>query len=571
MGTLLESELNKTKNRNMKKSLFILVLLVCNNIIFSQDLSAKWSEKIQYDSYKFGFYDKVVGSNSKSIYTLFSRFSSYKRLRLVAFDKVTMKKTCDVAVYGFKENQAEKKLYKGLAYKKTVVFENQIYVFWIREDKQKDELFVQSYDANLKKLKPLKKIYEIKTVEGAKKRAELFIMANKDLGEKILIGGELSGAKGNAVKIEYKVLNADFTFSNANQVELPLVITGRSDELSSGYEFGDDGNLHIRFDKTLMIVKLETGEQKTFKFEFSDKKLFDFDYIIDESGVRLFGLFCDLKKDKRGSDNHGIFSAVIDTKTMAYKSNNFEYFTKEQLDRLFAKDKEDRKDSRLFASKKSKKSEDNSMASNYGIEFVQTDGKDLVLFCSRMYNYQVCSTNSQGQRTCNYYCQKDNVTGFKISPEGKIIWATNLDRRITYGGWNVYDINVMKRGDQFYVAYGSTFDKDAVKKGCFSSKSKKDLRDKFEYAIFDAKTGNPLKKELVINKPNTPRAERKKVSSVGLEVHDNTFYIMSSDVHLKRAYMAGCVVPCFIYFYMFHPYFKTGSGQFGTITTAASK
>ena len=74
-------------------------------------------------------------------------------------------------------------------------------------------------------------------------------MVNKSLGEKILIGGETAGNKGDNVKVEYKILNADFTFSNAGQAELPLQITGRSNSLSSSYSFGDDGNLHVKSEK----------------------------------------------------------------------------------------------------------------------------------------------------------------------------------------------------------------------------------------------------------------------------------------------------------------------------------
>jgi hypothetical protein len=572
-------ELNNKKN-NMKKSLLILLLLICNNV-FSQDLIAKWSEKIKYDNYKFGFFDHIVGSNSKYIFVKFNMYRNNKKadrkIRFVSFDRNTMKKVNDVPIVGFKENKANKEDYKGLKYHKTIVFENQIYVFWIRESKKAEELFVQGLDPNLKPNKALKKIYEIKA-DSKKSKGIINILGNKKVGEKILIYTSSAGIGSS--KMEYKILNSDFTFSSARQIEFgknenekteidikSIISNSFNERITYKIDYGDDGNIHISFLNSITVVKAETGEVKVFNVVFPDKKLFDFDYIIDENGIRMFGLFCDLKKDKTGNDNHGIFSSVIDTKTMAYKSSNFEYFSKEQLDRLFANDNEDRKDSGLFASKNKKKSEENSIASNYGIEFLQKDGEDLVLFCSRMYNYTSCTTNSQGVTTCRYYCRKDNVTGFKISSEGKIIWATNLDRRITYDGSYVYDVNVMKKGAQYYVSYGSAFDKDSDKKGCFSGKSSKEMRDNFEYAVFDAKTGNPVKKEMIVNKPKTPKLERKRIKASDIQVYEDNFYVVNDNRHVRIfAYIPGCFFPP-LWLIAGHPIFKTGYGNFGIITT----
>ena len=90
-------------------------------------------------------------------------------------------------------------------------------------------------------------------------------------------------------------------------------------------------------------------------------------------------------------------------------------------------------------------------------------------------NARVCNTTGRGQSTCYtyYYCTKSNVTAFKLNPKGDIIWAKNLDRSITYNRWNVYDLNVIKTDNMYYVTYGSAYQMNSKKKNFRSSKSSK--------------------------------------------------------------------------------------------------
>ena len=523
----------------MKKQLLFIICFLASIQLVAQEMKMTWSQEIKMTK-KTGFYNTILGKNENLLYVKFTTFS---KIRIVAFDKITMKEKFSVPVKGYPENKATKADFKGLDYYKTVIFNNSVYTFWVREDKEKDELFVQTYDAALKITKPLKKIYELKSFKGAKKKAELFIMVNKSLGEKILIGGEAAGAKGDNVKIEYKVLNADFTFSNAGQTELPLQIKGRSDELSSNYSFGDDGNLHVKAFNTLTIINIEKGSKVTYVVESKNKKIFDFEYIYDQSTIRVFGLFCDLTKDKSGNDNHGIYYAIINSSTLKLENENFTYFSKEQLDKLFADDKTDRKDrSGLFGGKKGKDSEDASLRTNYSIENVLKEGKDLILICSIMYDYTVTYTTTQNGVTTTRTeprCNKRNVTAFRINEKGEIIWSTNVNRNITYGRHSVYDVNSIKKDNTIYVTYGSDFITDQgekKKKKCCAIHigATKDMRDKIAYATFDLTTGAAAVKEIVVNQPKTPKKERKTVDPTNIEVLNGDFYIISEKYNIYQ-------------------------------------
>ena len=543
----------------MKKQLLITAFIFSTFNFFAQEMKMTWSQEVKMTK-KTGFFNAILGKNENYMYV---KFLDHGKIRITAFDKITMKEKFSVPVKGFPENKATKADFKGLDYYRTIIFNTGVYTFWVKESKEKDELFVQTYDATLKMAKPLRKIYELKSFKGAKKKAELFIMVNKSFGEKILIGGETAGNKGENIKVEYKILNSDFTFSNTGQAELPLQITGRSNSLSSSYSFGDDGNLHVKSDKSLTIINLEKGSKETYVVEFKEKQIFDFDYIYDQNSIRVFGLFCDLTKDKKGNDNHGIFYAIINSTSLKLESENFTYFTKEQLDKLFTEDKSDRKDSKLFQSKKNKESEEQSLRTNYSVENVLKEGKDLILICSIMHNYTVTytTTNSNGTTTTRQEprCNKRNVTVFRINDKGEIIWATNVNRNITYPSHYVYDINSIKKDNTVYVTYGSDFiadkkdGKNKIKCCSLNLSAARDMRDKIAYATFDLNTGLSAVKEIVVNQPKTPSKERKIVDPTNIETLSEDFYIVSEKYNMRANSLIGLL-------------FRTGKLQIGYTT-----
>jgi hypothetical protein len=538
----------------------------------AQELNVAWSERQIYDNRKEGFFDDFVGSNSKYVFAKFNNLArrprkANKKIKIVAFDRVSMQEMASVAVTGYSENASTKAKHMGLDYYKTIVFENMIYMFWIKDTRNRQELFVESFDGKLKPVNAIKKVYELNSDSKSKKKAALFVMANKQAGEKILIGGERAGSKESSIQIEYKLLNSDFTFSSSNTVTLPITVIGKSYGLSSSYEFGEDGNLHVKSIVTMSkderkalaknesyrypifsVIDLNSGKIKTHSFKFDNKNIFYSDIKVDGGMTKIYAFFCDLQKDPSGYATHGIVTGFLNNQTFDLENVNFSYFTKPQLDKLFASDKSDQKKGKtIFKSKKKTKSDEESLVDDYEIEAVQSLDKDnLVLFCSRMRNYTT-ETCDKNRCVTYYWCEKRNVTAFKLDKNGAIVWASNLDRSMTYSGWDVEDLRVIHYKDQFVVTYGSAFlstDKTNAKgktKVHHSRKTRGYMADRFEYAIFDYTTGVYTKKEYKVNPINVKKADKKMISAVNIKVIDNEMYTPYTKVRYKAwPFLAGC-------------------------------
>jgi len=510
----------------MKKILIQLVVLMCSAMaLTAQNLELKWSDQFIYDNKLDGFFDSYLGTNSNYIYAKFSNLSTKpkkrdKKMKLLAFDKVSMKKVGELDLKGYDGDK-----YDDMNFYKSIILDNVVYLVWTKEKKGTAEIYAESFDAKLKRVNKLMKVYEL--TKGKNGYDNFFIVSNRDVNNRIIVAKEFAATKDNEnLRVEYKLLNSDFSVASSNQVTLPVLIdkkrkglfmsaaTGFNSfsALTCSYEFGDDGYLYIqdmiRLEEEdrkslkkgeawvyphIMQVNLDGGRVQEYHVKFMNKNTFNFSTKITKKGIRLYGFFSDLDKDPKGRDSHGIFYISLDQATFKPTDVKFSAFSKEFLDELYAADKENqKKGSGLFKSKKAKASDDQSIDDNYIIERVIDDGTDIVLFCSIMRNWKEthCTTSSNGATTCytNYYCSKSNVTAFKLNAGGDIVWAKNLDRRIVYPRWYVYDLNVIKDADTYYVVYGSAYQINAKKKNMSSTKSKKQKYDRFEYATFSSST-----------------------------------------------------------------------------------
>lgn len=571
----------------MKKNILSCLLsTVAFSWLYAQQAEVRWSDKQTYDNSLAGFFQEFLEGNSKFIYARMSNYSRTKGgfKKIVAFDKKTMKEIHSATVEDKDKDPMAEKVYKDMAYYKTIVFENVVYIFWLKRGSGKEELFVQTFSSDLKPQKQLKKVYELVTLPKTVKDAAMLVMGNKHGGERILLGGELSAAKNEKVRFEYKLLNSDFSFASSHQVPLPVVATGNSYGLTSSYEFGDDGNLYIktyvRLDKeerkklkkgeasvypVFTMVDLATANVKSYSMKFEDKNVFDFDFIADNNSLKAFGFFCDLNKDKEGNDTHGIFYTTIDNTSFQVTDMNFTYFTPTQLNALFTSDKEDRKDKKWFQSSKKAKSENESLASGFTIEdVVSPDKQHLVLFCSRTINYTVRTCDNKGHCTTRYYCEKRNVTVFKIGNKGEITWASNIDRKATYSGWDINDLRALKKGDKYYVTYGSDYFMKAQEKNFMSKKPKKYKRDRFEYAVLDNENGKFTRMEYQVNALNTKKENVRTITPVDVVVGEQNFFVLSSTMgHKAWAWVAG-IAGCFCCPIIPWIIFNTGSARTGT-------
>lgn len=546
---------------------------------FSQDFELTWSDVMQYQNKRDGFYNKIVGSTDERIYVLFKGFSlsgmSDSYIKLVAFNKQTLTQVASVPIKGYKENAPDKIDYRGLDFMDVVVLNENIYVFWTklintRNDKR-EELYAESFNMNLDRKERLKEVITANYDANRKLSSSaslMTVLANADAGEQFVVGYEVQ-REGNNVEYHYTLVNADFEMLDKQSVSLPIVSNAHKTRgKSSVYELGSDGNIYIRSSisrtreelrslpkgtpygySVFTALNPENNQMTSFDLTAENISINDFSYKIVDDRIKIFAFFCDLTKDPKGHSTHGIAHSEIIGETLESSPIELIYFDKSFISKLFKGDEEDKKRTSGSRKKKEKNRENDeeSLDTRYVIEnlFVNDD-KSVVLFCSKMYNYSVttCTNNPNGGQTCTtrYYCQKSNVTAIRITAGGEIDWATNLDRLITYSGWDAYDLNVTRQGDKFYVIYGSSFSVEADVKNRKSRKKTSEMRDSFEYAVFDAASGKFEKNTFQVNQSGTEKKDRRMVNPLMIREVDGDFYVNYMKVKPMSYLCCGYIV-----------------------------
>lgn len=575
----------------MKKIyLLLLVLAASTSGLTAQQLDVKWTEKLKFENKIDGFFDYYIGTNDQYVYAKFSNYAINpnklnRKVKIVAFDKNSFKKEADVRLIGYGDSKDKEK--DDMDYYKTILLDNVLYVVWVKEDKKRAEFFAETFTPQLKKISKLKKIYELSV--GKKGTDNLVLIYNNKLDNRILIGRELAVQSDNeSLKFEYNLLDQNLAIVANGMVTTPVMLKKKPRKDASytntylEYILGEDGKLYItdyvslseqerknarRNEATaypvFMQVNMEKASIKSYDVKFSEKNTFRFSILITKNGPLLFGFFSDLNKDAYGTDLHGIFYLPMGT-DFAGKAPKFTYFDKNFLDQLFAKDKEDQKKGRSSNSD-SKKSDDESLDNYFVIEAVKEIDNDVVLFCCKRYNYSVTTCDAKGNCVTNYYCNKKNVTAFRMSQNGGMVWASNLDREITYSGTNVHDLAVARDGNNFFVTYGSAYNKNENGKKKKKKKGEQ-LRDRFEYAVFDASNGQYKKQECVVNKVNAPKSERKRINASNIVELDDLLYLDATKKRLRYITWVACAIfPPSYYCFALSGNARVGTGYLGMI------
>ncbi len=532
----------------MKKViLFFTIIILFNGVkLNAQTLDIKWSAPIPFDN-ELGRLAGQKGANSKKLYV---KFESDKKYKLIAYDKNTLDKVNEVVVWD--KRTANKKM-GDYGWYKTIVFENSIFVLWYKESRKMDELYAACYDNNLNLIFDFKKIYEIASEKGKEKKAEIFIEENIK-NEKIIIGAEKSTEKGERLKIEFKIFDANLSaIAENNNITLPIIVIAKSNKLSCDYKLGNDGNLHIKCNLKInkeqsedlkkgqndyfpiySIINTITGAVKTFNMKFDNRNVFNCNFIEDSNSVKILGFFSDLNKDKKGINIDGFFYGIIDSKTFNFKEDlRFNYFTKEQLSILFSNVLDSVKNDLVFSfGKKKRVIEPYISSEEFNIESIHSlDNDNLVLFCCNTGNYSEERSYTGSNGATNRYLLKRsikaNICAIKIKENGQIDWMSNLDRTAVYPGWNVQDLKVISRNNKFYV--------------CFGSSEKIDIDNPYKidkgiyYAIFDYTNGNYKKAFSELSIKETIEKEKKEFLQENLLILNNDIYTVDfSSTRKKR-------------------------------------
>lgn len=507
---------------------FHLVLLF---VSFSQLLSAQYFEynvanKMNYSNAKGGFFAGFIASNNSAVYVLQSNFAkspleTNRRLKIVAYNKETLTEMESVELIGFSSNKAMEEVYRDLNYEKVLVYDEYILVFWkkyIRTDSTTtEEIWAEAFETDLKRVGKVKLIFtNTRQVSGRESDfgpSSTVVLYNSAI-ETCFVGGESRKENGD-LYFSYLALGTDLNAQSTGEWKLPNRATLKETGLSSSYELGKDGNLYMR--TTVLRTKEEridlgpkaspsylifgvknptTQDTSSLTLDFPLKTITDYSLVTDAENARVFGFFGDLEKDPSGIDKQGVFYASFDSDSIVNTEVKFTYFERSSLNKLFPKSK----GGRVRKGDPVKQLTEEELNTRFDIEYVDIlADQSVVLFISRKYNYEEITSssdlNGENRYKSDFYCEKNNVSAIRISPEGKITWTANLERSVTYLGTDIADIKVLKFEGKYYVFYGTEEDTENAGK---RRKFEEQYVNKLEYALFNPGSSKPKKMEMVV-------------------------------------------------------------------------
>lgn len=538
--------------------------------IFGQDMKVNFSDKMTLKLNKDGFVSRFIGETETNIYVEFQSRNKKQEVvinRIGVFDKATMKEVNSLVIADKKDKARAADL--GNKLKEQIKFiDDRIYIFYSDESKTELQIYAEAYTLNLDRDVKMQKLM---TIPKDSKRDNVFpaITHNKT---KIVLSRLESGE--NNIQFYYSVYDLELEELVKSDVNMPLPDGIQNEDVFAVNSYMLDNNDNFYFNETysiksgekrsglfyktieykyefyVSILSIESGDIEMIDMNDENTSLFNVKVVEIDNKVKILGFFSDFNKDPKGMRTHGFCYREIDPKTFEVSEMVYTYFDKELLDELFKEDEEDK----LKTNSKKKNAEEeaekdkDALSKSFVIEHIKVDDKgNMIVFCSKMnnYSYEVCTTDANGRTTCRtvYKCQKDNVTVFKLSSEGEIVWSSNIDRRVTYGGWDVYDLRIIEDEDSYIVSYGSSYNLEAEEKTKKSRKSAAESIDKLEYGVFDKETGANEKKNVVINEEGVKKSDKKYCAATSITSANDKFYLISSRKHIAPWIFSTCLCP----------------------------
>lgn len=576
----------------MKRVLSLLSLLLMTRAFFAQEIDIDWSKPIVCDNKNFGFFNQFIGSNVDYVYAKYTNMALAKKnknssVRLVAYDKETMKPVKDRVVTGFKSDATKSKAYDDKTYYGEAVFDDVIMIFWLQKKDKKTTLFAETYSPDLKPVEKLKKVYEAKEDD-----ASLRVRFNKKAGSFAVVINPTFDDDGEII-LDYVKVKSDLNTDTKDVVKLPFERQEDLKEVSISGSYGiePDGKIYAlcsitqnnkklikrQYKSTSILAEINPNKGDKIVYdatiESDGKMILSKNYSITAGTIYVYGFYRNSdEKDKRGNSGaDGVFISKASKAKEGLQDLKFTEFTKDFIEQLYADDPETQAANKKKkpTKKKDKDKDDTGIAWTYEVEQSRIVDNDVIMICTQEYNYAVTTCDQNGRCTTRYYCSKSDVTSIRMNLKGDIVWASNLDRQITYSGWNIPDIELVHKGDNFFITYGNVFMEKTADQKRKKSKSKELLRDEFEYAILNLKSGEIEKQTYRVNKPNVEKKDRKSVGARAIAVVDNEMYVNSIKYKLDWSKSYVCLLPvCGWYYFFLSPNTKKGEGYLGHITTS---
>jgi hypothetical protein len=528
--------------------------------------------------------NSIIGNNDEYLFVEALNYNSIaydrtysKSIKINIVKKTDLSIVRSVEIYN-KSNPIDKKYYVT----NYTVSDNKIFVFYRdRKEKKFRGIYVKTFDMTWNPTSEIRELYKIPV--NREFRKVNFIFSISSSSNYILSGAEFPAEKGGSPYVDYIIYETSgFDKVGLGKFELPVKINSKKASTSNSKFFvTNKGNIMFRttisIDKeeqknlkegedayytTMSYVDAKTSDIKTIPIKFQGKNVFYTQFFIEESRFKLIGFYSDLDDDKTGNKISGIFTAFIGQDKMELEGAEFKRFSKEDLLKLYKYDLNDKKQ----AKKADQITDQNAaLSSDLIIENIRTeDNGDVYLFCNHMNNYtrQVC-TGRGAQRTCEllYYCLKRDTYIFKIEASGKLGWIKWFNRGHTFNEWYVYDQQVFKSNNKFFVTYTTDNDYDSTLNNLKKSRRPKLSRNqRLEYIAIDIATGNAERKYFHFNSPDSKKSSWKTLNpasmrNIGSELYgvQNSFYTPTGIQVMNTIF--SITLP-YIYYYLIRPSIK---------------
>ncbi len=192
---------------------------------------------------------QYVGENDTYVYKLLLSDTIRKnKLKLIAVSKENRKVVIGLPLIGVTK---DKEYYKGLDFHTCIVQDHRIVIFWTKNTKDAEELYLETYDDALQRTQSIQKKYtnthafDLERSITAKQRSTITVVVNPFQRNEIFVGAEIP-VQNNYVQLEYAILGEDLLIPSLSKIALPVQLKTKSYGKFSTYHYLENGNLLIR-------------------------------------------------------------------------------------------------------------------------------------------------------------------------------------------------------------------------------------------------------------------------------------------------------------------------------------
>lgn len=455
----------------MKKLLFIALSLLNFSLVNAQNkqLDIVWEEKNIINKSNNIASPYYIGSNSSGHYAVSGKYMpSYTTYTLMLFDAKTNLITSTIDIEGRKmSNKALKSEVGSKGYAEIVVMEDKVHVFYKNYRGFGDQLYVVTFDTDLKTFSPIKKLCERPSSATGKSitGSDYFIFGNSKLNNNIVVGYE-KGIRGQESIIEWKIYNEKFELIETKEAQLPfvfnLVPSGDYSFLSTGHvlistrikeEIPNDSENTRRkknfwYYHVYTIVNISTGEIKVLPLRDANNNVIMFPYTREVNGSLVIDA-CYYQSDdiiKNNDQNYmeGTFHAEIDLAKGTLSKSNFTPFDDKTYHTIYNPSKTNNTDS--------KKEAGSAPPTELKTEIVLENNGNLYYVCSK-FGEQIKYIGDEKNNQVIYTLVKGEIILMKINSDNTIEWCQTIDRNKTFDSWDEADIDAKIQNDDILCMY----------------------------------------------------------------------------------------------------------------------